>query len=77
MLPNGGSATISVCVASNARKGYFRALSAWREGALGAYPRYSDAPSPPAPSYRRPNTWRERAARPGPPPQNLLQETNT
>jgi hypothetical protein len=47
-------------------KGYFRALSAWREGALGAYP-----------SFRRafaarsllcaPNTWKERAARPGPP----------
>ena len=28
-------------------KGYFRAVSAWREGALGASPR-SDAPSPPS-----------------------------
>ena len=31
-------------------KGYFRALSAWREGALGA-PLDSDAPSPPVPFF--------------------------
>ena len=75
---NGGSATLSVCVASNARKqGYFRALSAWREGPLGAYPRYPTPlrrPPPPTVAQTHGGSGRHR---PGPPPQNLLQETNT
>ena len=55
-------------------KGYFRALSAWREGALGA-----------SPIPRRAFAARSllsctaggAGGIPGPPPQNLFQETNT
>ena len=56
-------------------KGYFRALSAWREGALGAIPRFPTRLRRPFPSFL--HRRRGRAASPDPPPQNLFQETNT
>jgi hypothetical protein len=48
---------MSACAAANARKGYFRAFSPWRDGALGAHtPRAFAA----RPISRR--NWRGRAA---------------
>jgi hypothetical protein len=66
---------ISACAAANARKGYFRALIPWREGALGAYPHNSDAPSPPVPFFLAPPEGA--GGTPGWAPQNLFLETNT
>jgi hypothetical protein len=55
---------ISACAAENARKGYFRALSPWREGALGANPSFRRAFA--ARSLFAHRNGRGRAARPGP-----------
>ena len=56
-------------------KGYFRALSAWREDALGAarHRRAFAARS----LLRAPRHMEGAGGTPGPPPQNLFQETNT
>ena len=64
------------CAAAKCSKGYFRALSAWREGALGASPQFPTRLRRPFPPMRA--RYMEGAGgTPGPPPQNLFQETNT